>query len=193
LSIRRGMTGIPHAPVELPYQQYRALLEVVRAMRNDLRAPNGRASATVLRGCCRECAAGAGTRFSGQYRAEVLTSSLSSLRPSKIHLQQSIGTGSKPDTKRSTADRSPIAVRPTVRIIWHATNPMPEPQAVMLTLPPHLQSILDAEYPRFSAGEMARRRMAAETLLAEVSADHLIYCGANRFGSAVQWLTQSAC
>jgi Xaa-Pro aminopeptidase len=29
-----------------------------------------------------------------------------------------------------------------------------------------------------------------ETLLAEVSADHLIYCGANRFSSAVQWLTQ---
>jgi len=60
----------------------------------------------------------------------------------------------------------------------------------MLTLPPHLQSILDAEYPRFSAGEMARRRTALESLLAEMSADHLIYCGANRFGSAVQWLTQ---
>src|SRR5262245_46345699 len=61
---------------------------------------------------------------------------------------------------------------------------------MVLPFPPHLRPILDAEYPRFSAGEMARRRAATESLLAEVSADHLIYCGANRFGSAVQWLTQ---
>lgn len=61
---------------------------------------------------------------------------------------------------------------------------------MMSPFPPHLRAILDAEYPRFSAGEMARRRAAMEGLLDEVSADHLIYCGANRFGSAVQWLTQ---
>lgn len=61
---------------------------------------------------------------------------------------------------------------------------------MVLPFPPHLRPILDAEYPSFSAGEMARRRAATESLLAEVSADHLIYCGANRFGSAVQWLTQ---
>jgi Xaa-Pro aminopeptidase len=59
-----------------------------------------------------------------------------------------------------------------------------------LPLAPRLRRIVEAEYPRFSAGEMARRRAAIECLLAEVPADHLIYCGANRFGSAVQWLTQ---
>jgi Xaa-Pro aminopeptidase len=58
-----------------------------------------------------------------------------------------------------------------------------------LALPPHLQSVLEAEYPRFSVGEMARRRGAIAALLAESELDHLVYCGANRFGSAVQWLT----
>jgi Xaa-Pro aminopeptidase len=45
-----------------------------------------------------------------------------------------------------------------------------------LALPAHLQPIWQAEYPRFSAAEMARRRAA-------------VFCGANRFGSSVQWLT----
>jgi Xaa-Pro dipeptidase len=58
-----------------------------------------------------------------------------------------------------------------------------------LTLPPHLQAIVDAEYPRFSDAEMARRRVAVEGLLREADLDHLLFCGANRFGSAVQWLT----
>ena len=61
--------------------------------------------------------------------------------------------------------------------------------ATDLALPPHLQATLEAEYPRFSEREMARRRAAIETLLAELEVDHLVYCGANRFGSAVQWLT----
>jgi Xaa-Pro dipeptidase len=61
--------------------------------------------------------------------------------------------------------------------------------AADLALPPRLQAILQAEYPRFSAAEMARRRTAIETLLAELELDHLVYCGANWFGSAVQWLT----
>jgi len=61
--------------------------------------------------------------------------------------------------------------------------------AASLTLAPPLQAILDAEYPRFSAAEMARRRAAIETLLLEAELDHLVFCGANRFGSAVQWLT----
>jgi Xaa-Pro dipeptidase len=56
-------------------------------------------------------------------------------------------------------------------------------------LPPRLRAIHEAEYPRFSAAEMARRRSAIETLLAEAGADHLVFCGANRFGSSVQWLT----
>ncbi len=57
-------------------------------------------------------------------------------------------------------------------------------------LPPHLQRILDAEYPRFSDGEMARRRTAMEAVLTETGCDHLVFYGANRAGSSVQWLTQ---
>ena len=53
----------------------------------------------------------------------------------------------------------------------------------------HLRPILKAEYPRFSDAEMARRRAAVEALLAEAGCQHLVFCGANRFGSAVQWLT----
>src|SRR5919201_4555790 len=60
----------------------------------------------------------------------------------------------------------------------------------MLSLPTGLRTILDAEYPRFSADEMARRRAAIEDLLEASGADHLLYCGANRVGSVVQWLTQ---
>src|SRR5215475_8691970 len=52
-----------------------------------------------------------------------------------------------------------------------------------------LRPILEAEYPRFSQPEMARRRRAIERLLAEAGCEHLVFCGANRFGSAVQWLT----
>ncbi len=58
-----------------------------------------------------------------------------------------------------------------------------------LALPARLRAIHEAEYPRFSNAEMARRRKAIEGLLAESSLDHLVFCGANRFGSAVQWLT----
>jgi Xaa-Pro dipeptidase len=59
-----------------------------------------------------------------------------------------------------------------------------------VTLPPQLARIVDAEYPRFSDGEMVRRRAAVEALLARAECDHLVFCGANRFGSVVQWLTQ---
>jgi Xaa-Pro dipeptidase len=59
-----------------------------------------------------------------------------------------------------------------------------------VTLPPHLARIVAAEIPRFSDAEMARRRAAVEDLLAQAECDHLLFCGANRFGSAVQWLTQ---
>jgi Xaa-Pro dipeptidase len=59
-----------------------------------------------------------------------------------------------------------------------------------VTLPPHLACILETEVPRFSDGEMARRRAGVEALLAEAECDHLIFCGLNRFGSAVQWLTR---
>jgi Xaa-Pro aminopeptidase len=58
-----------------------------------------------------------------------------------------------------------------------------------LALPASLQAILDAEHPRFSDAEMARRRAAIEALLKDEGCDHLVFCGANRFGSSVQWLT----
>jgi Xaa-Pro dipeptidase len=58
------------------------------------------------------------------------------------------------------------------------------------SLPPHLRRIVEAEYPRFSDAEMARRRAAIEALLAEAEVDHLVFCGLNRAGSVVQWLTQ---
>jgi Xaa-Pro aminopeptidase len=60
----------------------------------------------------------------------------------------------------------------------------------MTPLPPHLARIAAAPYPRFSDAEMARRRTAVDELLAREGCAHLIFCGANRFGSAVQWLTQ---
>src|SRR5512132_901305 len=53
----------------------------------------------------------------------------------------------------------------------------------------HLRAILEAEYPRFSEAEMGRRRAAVEALMAAAECRHLLFCGANRFGSAVQWLT----
>jgi Xaa-Pro dipeptidase len=59
-----------------------------------------------------------------------------------------------------------------------------------VTLPPQLAGIVEAEYPRFSDAEMSRRRAAFELLLAQAECDHLVFCGVNRFGSAVQWLTQ---
>jgi len=56
-------------------------------------------------------------------------------------------------------------------------------------IPDYLRPLLQAEYPRFSDAEMARRRGAVEALLAEAGCEHLVFSGANRFGSAVQWLT----
>jgi Xaa-Pro dipeptidase len=56
-------------------------------------------------------------------------------------------------------------------------------------LPPHLRALHEADYPRFSDAEMRRRRAAVAGLLLEAGVDHLVYCGANRFGSVVQWLT----
>jgi len=57
-------------------------------------------------------------------------------------------------------------------------------------LPPRLKPIVEAEYPRYSAAEMARRGAAVEAALAAADCDHLVFYGANRAGSAVQWLTQ---
>ncbi|MFN3658213.1 MAG: M24 family metallopeptidase [Pseudolabrys sp.] len=60
----------------------------------------------------------------------------------------------------------------------------------MSGLAPHLAAIAATDYPRFSDAEMARRRAAIEALLAPAGCDHLVFVGANRFGSGVQWLTQ---
>src|SRR5579864_6574297 len=69
------------------------------------------------------------------------------------------------------------------------TRPSEPTRPDTLGLAPHVQALLDTDYPRFSAGEMARRRAAVAALLTENNCDHLVFCGANRFGSAVQWLT----
>jgi Xaa-Pro aminopeptidase len=61
---------------------------------------------------------------------------------------------------------------------------------MMPVLSEHLRALLETDYPRFSDGEMQRRRAAVATTMAENNVDHLIFYGANRAGSAVQWLTQ---
>jgi Xaa-Pro aminopeptidase len=59
-----------------------------------------------------------------------------------------------------------------------------------LPLAPHLRRLLEAEYPRFSDEEMDRRRVLIEAMMAEAEVDHLVFYGAHRAGSSVQWLTQ---
>lgn len=60
----------------------------------------------------------------------------------------------------------------------------------MIELAPHLRRLAEADFPHFSDGEMERRRAAVAAAMAEAGADHLVFCGYNRAGSAVQWLTQ---
>ena len=60
----------------------------------------------------------------------------------------------------------------------------------MLSLSPHLRGLAEADIPRFSDAEMERRRALVESAMAEAGAEHLVFCGYNRAGSAVQWLTQ---
>lgn len=50
--------------------------------------------------------------------------------------------------------------------------------------------VLAQPYPRFSDAEMRRRHDAVAELLRSKDLDHLVVYGANRFGSAVQWLTR---
>lgn len=44
-------------------------------------------------------------------------------------------------------------------------------------------------YPRFTDGELARRRNELDALMDEHGIAHLVLYGANRFGASVQWLT----
>jgi Xaa-Pro aminopeptidase len=60
----------------------------------------------------------------------------------------------------------------------------------MQELSPRLRALLDTEIPRFSDAEMARRRNLVAAAMAEAGAEHLVFCGYNRAGSCVQWLTQ---
>src|SRR5262249_1241199 len=78
-------------------------------------------------------------------------------------------------------------------VAWRARRARHDRGAVqedLVTLPSHLARIIEAEYPRFSETEMTRRRAAVKRLLEQAECDHLLFCGANRFGSVVQWLTQ---
>jgi Xaa-Pro aminopeptidase len=60
---------------------------------------------------------------------------------------------------------------------------------VPLDLDPKLAAIHAAEYPRFSDGEMARRRSALARVMEQAGVDHLLVCGEQRAGSGVGWLT----
>jgi len=60
----------------------------------------------------------------------------------------------------------------------------------MIELSTHLRRLVEADIPRFSDGEMARRRALVAAAMAEAGAEHLVFCGYNRAGSCVQWLTQ---
>jgi Xaa-Pro dipeptidase len=55
---------------------------------------------------------------------------------------------------------------------------------------PELKAILEQPFPRFSAGEMTRRRDAVARAMSEAAVDHLVIYGMNRTGNIVQWLTQ---
>ena len=56
-------------------------------------------------------------------------------------------------------------------------------------LPASLQTLVDADVPRFSDAEMTRRRTAIEKLMSDKGVDHLVLYGFNRTGSAMFWLT----
>ncbi|HEV3187648.1 MAG TPA: M24 family metallopeptidase [Acidimicrobiales bacterium] len=55
---------------------------------------------------------------------------------------------------------------------------------------PDLVALLEQEYPRFSAGERARRRRAVEDVMASKSVSHLLIYGIGGRGGAVTWLSQ---
>jgi Xaa-Pro dipeptidase len=57
-------------------------------------------------------------------------------------------------------------------------------------LPANLQRIAEAEYPRFSDDEISRHRAAVAALMVKAQCDHLVFVGANRVGSIVQYLTR---
>jgi Xaa-Pro dipeptidase len=58
-----------------------------------------------------------------------------------------------------------------------------------VALPERLRPLLAQEYPHASDAEMTRRRGLMQKLMEDNQVDHLVFYGANRTGSAVQWLT----
>jgi Xaa-Pro aminopeptidase len=60
----------------------------------------------------------------------------------------------------------------------------------MMSLPPPLRALAEADIAHFSDAEMVRRRALMQAAIAEAGAEHLVFCGYNRAGSCVQWLTQ---
>lgn len=57
-------------------------------------------------------------------------------------------------------------------------------------LPERLRPLLEADYPKVSNTEMQRRRAAVTAAMAQANIDHLVFYGASRTGSVVQWMTQ---
>jgi Xaa-Pro dipeptidase len=58
-----------------------------------------------------------------------------------------------------------------------------------LKLPAHLQAIVDADYPRFTRGELERRRALMAKAMADAGVDHLVAYGAFFRGGPVHWLS----
>ena len=59
-----------------------------------------------------------------------------------------------------------------------------------IAVPDHLRALVDEEFPRFSATELAARHERVIDVLVTAGRRHLLVWGANRSGSAVQWLTR---
>jgi Xaa-Pro dipeptidase len=58
-----------------------------------------------------------------------------------------------------------------------------------LKLDPRLMTIVEAEFPRFSFGEMSRRRKLVEQAMLDGGVDHLLVYGAGFRGGAVHWVS----
>ena len=56
-------------------------------------------------------------------------------------------------------------------------------------LPARLQAIVDADYPRFTRGELERRRALMAKAMADAGVDHLVAYGAFFRGGPVHWLS----
>src|ERR671911_792023 len=69
-------------------------------------------------------------------------------------------------------------------------SPPRHPELADLLRRRHGSPVERETYPRFSDAEMRRRRNALAAAMSERGVGHAIVYGANRFGSAVPWLTR---